>query len=180
VDITNYNSPANDQKARDQGTPTQRHLTPKDEIVTPKHVPVIPLSPEKDAPDQAAGCVDVAEHTLRCATLRFEPGSTGRFNRYDGTMVRSILRRRTGKSVKSERRKPGFRITFAEEIATLKSPPKWYLDLLLGTTDKDQEAEVEIEEKEPESYQQRLIRPGTPCRPRRDTPTAPVASRWRG
>merc|ERR1711904_512792 len=149
----------------------------EDEIVTPKHVPVIPLSPQKDAADAAAGGLDVKEQSTAQQSMRNEPG-TARYNRYEGVMVRSILRRRMVKSVKSERKKPGCHVQFLEEeIATHKSPPKWYLDAMYGAPDGDEESEME--EKEPQRPQTRL-RPGTPGRVRRDTPSMSVASRWRG
>jgi hypothetical protein len=180
-DLTNYDGITPEQKdlKSEQKTLTR---TNSSEIVTPKHVPVIPLSPTlcladgeaEDAADVDIPAFPVIEQSIAPASAR----SAARYHTYDGVVVRSILRRRSAKSVKAERRNAGCRIAFSEELATTKSPPKWYLDALYGAGEKE---EPDIEEKMPPRPQSRLqTRPGTP-RPRRDTPApAPAAIRWRG
>merc|ERR1719160_1139515 len=92
-DLTNYNAQTSDQKIQedpkaDAQTLTPMRLTPQDEIVTPKHVPVIPLSP------QAAVVLDGVDHGAALQSTRTEHVTgTGRYNRYDGKTVKSILRR---------------------------------------------------------------------------------------
>eukprot|EP00746_Dinoflagellata_sp_MGD_P070738 gnl/MRDRNA2_/MRDRNA2_28916_c0_seq1.p1 gnl/MRDRNA2_/MRDRNA2_28916_c0~~gnl/MRDRNA2_/MRDRNA2_28916_c0_seq1.p1 ORF type:complete len:857 (+),score=170.26 gnl/MRDRNA2_/MRDRNA2_28916_c0_seq1:102-2573(+) len=182
-DLTNYDGGTPEQKDFRSG---QKATTPMDcckstasqsEIVTPKHVPVIPLSPQKSDGEEAAADLVVLQQSSGPPSARTQAG-TARYHTYDGVIVRSILRKRTIKSVKAERRNPGCRIAFSEELSTTKSPPKWYLDLWYGAPEKE---ETDVDEKVPLRPQSRVqSRPGTP-RPRRDTPApAPTALRWRG
>jgi hypothetical protein len=185
-DLTNYEAEVAEQKIEDLKS-DHNMLTPSPaspQKKTPKHVPVIPLSPNSescDTIDELASCVDLKDQNtgpVSATSSQIEQsssgGNIGRYNMYDGVKVRSILRRRSSKTPKSERRKPGNRIDFCEELATTKSPPKWYLDLLV---EKNQETEVE------DRAPQRLFsrpRPGTPCRPLRETPTSGSSgTRWR-
>jgi len=183
-DLTNCDGPMVDRKNRDlrsdqkilTNTAGGRATSPRDEIVAPKHVPVIPLSPVKNGDEEAAGDLACVNESMTASQPTKYPAA----NTYDGYVVRSILRKKSTGSVKADRRNPECRITFREEeLEEKKSPPKWYLEALYGTSDKEQESEAE--EKAPQRQPKRLqSRPGTP-RPRRETPVpVPVATRWRG